>query len=262
MRLAAASLRFGASAPRVGLGSSSAGGRRNNVNGMGCPQEREVTDVFHRERWALTYRVGGDVRYISHHDTLRMFERALARAALPVRFTQGFNPHPKLSLPLPRPVGVASDCETAVIEFVEALEAADLLGALGAQMPEGIELKDAQRLAPGQRLQPASVTYRLRISGREPDAIDRLIDELLTSDTLCVERIGPAHEAPRTVDIRPYLAELCSTPDGVEFTLLVTGGGSAKPAEVAGLFGFDPKTINHEIQRLRVAWAHSKTEQE
>ncbi|GAF87148.1 unnamed protein product, partial [marine sediment metagenome] len=68
----------------------------------------EIPIPAQRERWVFGYDVDGDLRFISHHDMLRLFARSLARAALPVRFSEGFNPHPRLSIPLPRPVGVAS----------------------------------------------------------------------------------------------------------------------------------------------------------
>ena len=76
-----------------------------------------------RCRCALEYTIGGDLRFISHRDTLRLFQRAVARAALPVRFTEGFNPHPRMMIPLPRPVGVASQAETLVGSHVIPCEA-------------------------------------------------------------------------------------------------------------------------------------------
>ena len=69
-----------------------------------------------RHRWVFAFQVDGDLRFVSHHDMLRLFRRALARAEVPMRFSQGFNPHPRMSLPLPRPVGMASETEALMIE--------------------------------------------------------------------------------------------------------------------------------------------------
>ncbi|TWT41893.1 hypothetical protein RAS1_30170 [Phycisphaerae bacterium RAS1] len=66
---------------------------------------------------AVTFGMLGDLRYISHHDELRMLARALVRARWPVAFSQGFNPRPRIVLPLPRPVGVSSSCELAIVEL-------------------------------------------------------------------------------------------------------------------------------------------------
>ena len=73
--------------------------------------DRSSSDTPIREKWAFEFSVTGDLRFISHRDTVRVFQRALARAALPVAYSEGFNPHPRLSLPLPRAVGVASEAE-------------------------------------------------------------------------------------------------------------------------------------------------------
>ena len=60
---------------------------------------------------AIRFKVEGTLRFLSHAETVRLLERACVRAGLRLRYSEGFNPHPKLSLPLPRPVGVESDEE-------------------------------------------------------------------------------------------------------------------------------------------------------
>ncbi len=64
---------------------------------------------------AAWFRIGGLLRFLSHAETLRVCQRACARAGIPVKHTMGFNPHPRLSLPLPRSVGVESDDELLVL---------------------------------------------------------------------------------------------------------------------------------------------------
>ena len=88
---------------------------------------------------AIRFVIEGDLRFISHHDTMRLFERALSRAQLPVRFSKGFNPGPRLSLPLPRSVGIASGVELLAVELDDAIEPAVVLGTLSEQMPAGLK---------------------------------------------------------------------------------------------------------------------------
>ncbi|MBN2271219.1 MAG: DUF2344 domain-containing protein, partial [Sedimentisphaerales bacterium] len=59
----------------------------------------------------LKFRIWGNLRFLSHAETMKVFQRACARAGLDVAHTEGFNPRPRLSLPLPRSVGVESDEE-------------------------------------------------------------------------------------------------------------------------------------------------------
>jgi radical SAM-linked protein len=98
---------------------------------------------------AVRFRVVGPAAMLSHAEMSRVLQRACARADLPVRYSEGFNPHPKLSLPLPRPVGVESDDELLVARLhadpvaggagARAGAEATLMRALAEQLPEGIE---------------------------------------------------------------------------------------------------------------------------
>lgn len=221
---------------------------------MGCALPVNPPETDHRERWVLTYQVAGDLRFISHHDTVRMFQRAFARAALPIRYTAGFNPHARLSLPMPRPVGVASLAEAIVVEFGEPMAGTGWLDALAKTMPTGLSLVTARPLADRERLLPDTVTYRLELAGDLPADLTSDINRLRDASTLEVQRMDRKRGQTRTIDLRPYLVELMFDAGAVVFSLRVTGSGTAKPAEIAGLLGFDPDTINHRICRMDVQW--------
>ncbi|MCO6437948.1 MAG: DUF2344 domain-containing protein [Phycisphaerae bacterium] len=209
--------------------------------------------VEQRIRWVIFHAVNGDLRFISHHDTLRLFRRACARAALPIRYSQGFNPHPKIMIPLPRPVGIASDVEAVVFELMENSD--DVPARLGQQLPREMPVHQGRRLQEGERLQPRSAAYRLSLDGAAPEAFASRVTEIMASPTLPVTRQTPGEPSARTVDIRPYLQSVELESDAVRFELLIEGGRTAKPAEIAGLLGFDATTINHRIRRLHVTWA-------
>ena len=82
----------------------------------------------------VTIRLGfykkGALQYISHLDLQRTFQRILSRAELPLWYTQGFNPHPKLVFGLPLPIGCESVCEMADIKLVRDMPAEDILARL------------------------------------------------------------------------------------------------------------------------------------
>ena len=65
----------------------------------------------------VKFRISGSLSYLSHRETMTMFDRALVRAQVKLKYSEGFNPRPKLSLPLPRSVGIASDAEL-LVKFV------------------------------------------------------------------------------------------------------------------------------------------------
>ena len=207
-----------------------------------------------RHRWIFRFRVDGDVRFISHHDTLRMFRRALARTELPVRFSEGFNPAPRMSIPVPRPVGIASDDEALVVEFEKPVDSFNAKASLSEQMPDGFSIVECRRLQAGEQVQPDLVRYRIELNGEtKPDLNDRA-NEIMAAAALPVLRAETPGVNARTLDVRPYLVELAVDSGGVEFTLRVTGSGTAKPSEIAGLLSFDPSAINHRIRRIAVIW--------
>jgi len=200
------------------------------------------------------YSIDGDLRFISHHDTLRLFQRAISRAEIPVRYSQGFNPQPKMSIPLPRPVGIASDAESIVIETAQPVDPDDALQRLNNHTPENLVLRCVRQLNTGEKPQPDQVRYRFEPGDALPDDIEQQIECLLRSDVVHVDRMNPKDKISKKVDIRPYLLALSMANHLIEFTLLVTGQGSAKPAEIAGLLGFNPQTINHQLRRMEVRW--------
>jgi len=86
----------------------------------------------------------GLMRYISHLDLMRLFMRAMRRADLPLKMSEGFSPHPKLSLKRALKLGLESQHEEAAIVLQFPVEPADFKNRLQKQLPEGIEIKDVQ----------------------------------------------------------------------------------------------------------------------
>ena len=88
----------------------------------------------------VRYRKRGSIRYISHLDMNRMMQRAIARARLPVWYTQGYNPHLYLTFALPLSLGFESECEFMDLRLVREMPETEFLARLGGQMPQGVEL--------------------------------------------------------------------------------------------------------------------------
>jgi radical SAM-linked protein len=83
----------------------------------------------------------GDIKFISHLDLMRLFARALRRSGLPIKITEGFNPHPKFSIQKALKLGVESDSEQAQIALVDSVPAPEFYSKLQPQLPEGIVIK-------------------------------------------------------------------------------------------------------------------------
>ena len=86
----------------------------------------------------------GPMRFISHLDLMRLLIRAMRRADLPLKISQGFSPRPKLSMKRALKLGLESDQEEAAVALNEPVAAGDFMVRLKQQLPEGIEIRDAQ----------------------------------------------------------------------------------------------------------------------
>lgn len=94
-------------------------------------------------RIKIKYRKGEEVKYISHRDLLRAFTRAIRRAGLPIAYSQGFNPHMKISWGNALKVGAASEAEFAELQFESWIKPREVIDRLGPQMPKGLEILEA-----------------------------------------------------------------------------------------------------------------------
>ncbi len=90
----------------------------------------------------------GAMKYISHLDLMRLFMRAFRRAGLPLKMTEGFNPHPKLSIKRALKLGLESDHEEAAITLKNPVVLEDFRQKAQAQLPQGIEITNVSLLPP------------------------------------------------------------------------------------------------------------------
>ena len=143
------------------------------------------------QRIRLRYTKRGRLRFTSHRDIARVFERALRRAEIPMAYSAGFSPHPKVSWVGAAATGVASEAEYVEISLAERRDPEDLRLALDASLPDGIDLVEAVEAAPG-----TSLPDRVQASSWEivlPEVTladaDRAVAAFLASEQVEVERM-------------------------------------------------------------------------
>ena len=159
---------------------------------------------------------------------------------------------------------MASQAEAVIIEFDTAVCGEDVLRRLNEQLPAMIRLHQVRRLEMRERLIPEQVRYRVgpvfddsSRSGRK-SILSLRIRELMSAETLEVERTDGGATRRRMIDVRPYIVNIEIHDDAVEFTLRVSPAGSARPVEILTLLGLDAEAVGHRIERLAVQWvSHS-----
>jgi radical SAM-linked protein len=156
------------------------------------------------QRLRIRYAKRGRLRFTSHRDFARAFERALRRAAVPMAYSAGFSPHPKVSYVGASPTGVASEAEYLEIGLAERLDPEQLRAALDAALPPGLDILEAVEAGPGnlpERVQASH--WRIELPGVAPDAAEAAVAELLARSELPVERLTKTGR--KTVDARAAL---------------------------------------------------------
>lgn len=162
------------------------------------------------QRLRLDYVKGEPLRFVSHLDMLRLWERACRRARLPVAHTQGFNPRPRIALACPLPTGVTSRVEKVDLFLTLRLDPRDVLRRLNAVLPVGAEVFRVQEVAltePALMSLTAVVDYEAAVAwqGSAADLDARLREWLAQpSVTRQRERKGRADE----YDLRPLVERL------------------------------------------------------
>lgn len=155
----------------------------------------------------LLFSKTGRARYISHLDLMRTFQRAFARAGIPIKHTEGFNPHPFVSIALPLSVGFSSQCEILEFGLLEGTSYEEVPARLTAAMPEGIEV---HRCWPGARKlkELCYVNYIMTFEYPEgrPQESEPAMGALLNRESLVVRKKSNKAKAGFTeVDIIPLV---------------------------------------------------------
>jgi radical SAM-linked protein len=207
----------------------------------------------HECRFLLRFRLLDDLRFVSHLDLMRLFERACRRAGLPLKFSQGFNPRPAVNLPVPHAVGVAGADEPLLIELTEPRDPAVLTAELNAQLPAQAQAASARGLEPGEKLRPEWAEYRVQLP---PDA--ETIDPakaaaLMAGDSIAAVRRRNDGKPEKPLEIRRFVLELRTEVKSVFMRLAVTDSGSARPGEVMQALGVAEDVLRRaEIVRTAV----------
>lgn len=155
-------------------------------------------------RVRLRFAKRGRLRFLSHRDVARSFERALRRADVPVAYSHGFSPHPRLSWIDAVPTGAASEAEYVEIGLTRPVEPGELARAIDAALPEGLDVLAAaasEGTALADRIDGSA--WRIELPGVDPARLGDAVAALWAQDSVVVERVTPSGR--RQVDVRAAL---------------------------------------------------------
>ena len=155
----------------------------------------------------VRYAKRGKMRFASHRDVARAFERGVRRAGLPVAHSAGFTPHPKISYAGGAPTGVASEAEYLSLAVTERQEAAAVLERLDAALPDGIDVIDVTEDAGGLPADRLTVSqWQVVLPGVTHESVAPAVESFLALDSAPVERL--TSKGLRRMDARSAVVTL------------------------------------------------------
>ncbi|MGY1749973.1 MULTISPECIES: TIGR03936 family radical SAM-associated protein [unclassified Modestobacter] len=155
------------------------------------------------QKLRLRYTKRGPLRFASHRDLARALERALRRAQVPMAFSAGFSPHPKISYMGAAPTGAASEAEYVEIGLSQRRDPEQVRAALDASLPPGIDVLECVEAGEGtgslaDRLD--ATRWRIDLPGVAPEELSAALAELLARETVTVTK--RAKTGTKDVDVR------------------------------------------------------------
>jgi len=210
------------------------------------------------QRLRIKFSRGPEIKFISHLDIVRLWQRAFNRAGIEIAYSIGFTPHPKISLAAPLPLGITSEAELMDIFIVKGVAPHFFTSAVNQQLPPGITVDKVFPISfdlPSLQSQVSLAEYRVEVdSEKGPQDIQSALDAMLA-----LEHLPWQHQrdtGPHQYDLRALIDALWiidwKPPVGtLGMKLRCDSNGSGRPEQVAAALGFTsrPQSI-HRTQLI------------
>ncbi|MEJ5259054.1 MAG: TIGR03936 family radical SAM-associated protein [Anaerohalosphaeraceae bacterium] len=210
-----------------------------------------------RTAMRIVFDIQGDLCVLSHRETMTMWARVLARSGLPVSFSAGFNPHPRLSLPLPRAVGVEGEGEVLWVQLERVCTLSETEG-LAQKLPAGCTIRCIEVPAsPGPR-QAVRADYVFE-RGEEVSAdfwLERLQwaqQQLLSGEPIWRERQKPGRQN-KILDVHSYLEGIRGDSERICLVCRITPEGTLRLEEMLDWLGLKREDLAGPPRRNNVVW--------
>src|SRR5215207_1373213 len=163
-------------------------------------------------RIRITFAKQGALRYTGHLDLHKLWERAARRAELPLAYSKGFHPQPKMNIAAALPLGFSSRCEIIDMRLEHEIPLDGLSERLQGTLPTGIQVSNVESVdehSPALQTQVASAEYEVHLTESvDGSDLKQRIESVMESESIIRERRG------KTYDLRPLIEELILSSEG------------------------------------------------
>lgn len=205
------------------------------------------------QRLRLRFGRGEELKFLSHLDLMRLWERALRRAGLPLAYSEGFTPHPRIALAAPLSVGVTSEAELMDVFLSRWIAPDSFVAQAKKQLPQGLDLPEAWPVGlniPSLQSQIRFAEYRVEVDTEEASQeVESAIRSLLSAEELPWHHFrdtGARHYDLRALVDDLWLIDCRDSLCVLGMRLRCDARGSGRPEQVAKALGFSqrPKFIH------------------
>lgn len=207
------------------------------------------------QRLRVTFGKSGPLIYTSNLDTAKIWERVLRRADLPILYTKGFNTRPRISLAMPLPLGISSECEILEISLRERIDLrqCELRERLRAVSPTGLTVSvivEVDLRSPTLHSLVDNAEYRIEfLDGIDRHDLQQRLDELLSRKSIIVDQVRRRKRS--VMDIRPLILGLrLDDNDNLIAHLSVGERGNLRPDQLLEHLGLSD--LHHSVHRFKL----------
>jgi radical SAM-linked protein len=218
------------------------------------------------QRLRIRFSRSEELKFISHLDIVRLWERALRRARIALAYSEGFSPHPRISLAAPLSVGVTSDVELMDVVLVGQVSPHWFASAVNQQLPSGMRVLEVYPIAPGVpslQSQVRFAQYEVDIeTGKDAEEVETAIAGLLSLEHLPWHHMRDTGR--RSYDLRALIDDIClmgrnGSHCTISMRLRCDNSGSGRPEQVAAALGFTEYPVS--IRRTKLILSTRKKPQ-
>ncbi len=206
----------------------------------------------------IRFRIEGNLRYVSHKETVSIFQRALVRCVVNICYSGGLNPHCRLSLPLPRSVGVESDDELLYAIVSGELGDEELQSRISSQLPDGCNIFKIELLEGRHTFRPEWVVYEYALREGVSEGMEGNLQAVRRAlggaGELFVERFGGVGKGVRRKDVSVYIESVECEQNVLTVKCAITPKGSVRVDEILQLLGIEFRDLCVPVKRRSVHW--------
>jgi radical SAM-linked protein len=207
-------------------------------------------------RLRIRFKRGEEIKFISHLDLIRVWQRAFRRTGVMLAYSEGFNPHPRLSLAAPLALGVTGEAELMDVYTVQPMSNHAFAAMVGPQLPQGLEIAQVFPMpleAPTLQAQMRFAEYEVRVAAPDIDSLKQAIDSLMASESLLWQH--QRDTGIKSYDLRKLIESVWLVCHENGFATLgmklrCDSSGAGRPEQVAKALGLDSPLSIHRTKLI------------